>query len=180
MKTNWWSILFLAAVVAGWPAVATADSGDDLWPPMPGAAVKLGGGFYHSVPCACADRKLWNVEASGRLHFGRIGAIEAGYERGAMLLGGRFPSGGFSAGARVSILPQKDRWWDGLSLRTGYQRWWVMGMRASGTNGMYGALNWAVEVFPHVYVEADALASRSFRVMPHWELGGRLGVATRF
>lgn len=150
------------------------------WPPMPGAAVKTGGGLYHSVACGCVDRGVWSTELSARLHLGDVGAIESGVEYGTMILGGGFPSQGWSVGGRVSILPQKGRWWDGLSLRSGYRRWLVMGTRPGGIPGVYGSLNWAVEVVSHVYIEADLLTSRTFRTLRHWELGGRLGVATRF
>ena len=53
-------------------------------------------------------------------------------------------------------------------------------MPSQGTHGMYASLNWAVEILPYVHLEADALTGRTFRVMPHWEFGGRLGISTRF
>ncbi len=171
----------VAVLVAVAPGVVGADEGDsELWPPMPGVGLKAGVGTYYSVPCGCFDRRLVNGELSARLHFGHRGAVEADIQRGSMLLGGRFPSQAWSIGGRVNVLPNVEQWWDGLSVRLGYRRWQTMGMRTSGTHGVYGALNWAVEVLPHVYVEADALGGRTFVDMPHWHLGARLGVATRF
>ena len=149
-------------------------------PPRPGLAIKTGGGLYYSVNCGCADRSLVETELSGRVHFGWRGGLEAGINVGSMLLGGRFPTYGWTAGGRVTILPERGRWWEAITVRAGYRRWTAMGMRANGTHGGYGALNWAVEVLPHLYLEADALVGRTVRVMPHWEFGGRVGVSTRF
>lgn len=170
--------LLLTAVILLIPGLATAD--DDLWPPMPGAAVKGGYGLFQSVPCRCFDRRVANFEVSARLHFGDRGAVEADLQQGVMLLGGNFPSSGWSVGGRLTVLPPLDRWWDNLSVRLGYRHWQTMGMRSRGAPGVYSAANWAVEVFPHVYLESDLLVSRVFRDMPHWEFGARLGVATRF
>ena len=170
---------FLATLAI--PIAVSAEDGDSSWgPPLPGVALKTGGGLYYSVPCGCVDRGLWDNELSVRLHFGWRGALEVGAHQGAMLLGGRFPSTAWSGGMRLTIPSEKGRWWEGISVRGGYKHWRAMGMRSPGTNGVYGALNWSIETFPHVYVEADLLTSRTFRVMPHWELGGRIGVSTRF
>ncbi len=170
---------FLVMTLGVVPAHAD-EEGQSAWPPMPGVALKTGGGLYHSIPCGCFDRGMWSTELSGRLHFGDIGALESGVEYGAMLLGGNFPSQGWSVGGRVSILPQKGRWWDGLSLRSGYRRLLVMGTRPGGIPGVYASVNWSVQVFSHLYIETDLLVSRTFRTLRHWELGGRMGVATRF
>ena len=153
---------------------------DDVWPPMPGAAIKAGAGLYRSVPCGCVDRGLANVEFSGRLHFGNRGAIEADIQRGTMLLGGNFPSQGWSVGGRVTLRPQHGRWWENLSARAGFRRWQTMGMRADGTRGFFTAINWAVEVAPHIFLEGDIIGGRTFVDMQHWNLGARFGVATRF
>lgn len=174
------ALLVVAMVCVGWSTTAVADDDRPAWPPMPGVALKVGGGLYHSVPCGCVDRGLWNVALAGRLHFGEIAAVEATLQRGSMLLGGKFPSSAFSTAARVSVLPQRGRWWDGLSAGLGYRRWSVMGMRSPGAHGAFAVVNWAVEVFPHVELEAETVGGRAFEVMPHWHLEGKLGLALRF
>lgn len=161
------------------PAESAAEE-KSWWPPLPGVALKAGGGLYHSVPCACVDRGLFNVEVSGRLHFGYRFAMEADLQRGIMLLGGRFPSSGWAMGGRLAVLAQQGRWWEGLHVRTGYRKWFVMGMRADGAHGFYSGLSWAIETLPHLYLEFDALTGRTFGVMPHWNLEGRFGLSTRF
>ena len=174
-------VLCTVAVMFGTLEVANADEQDrSMWPPRPGLALKAGGGLYHSVPCGCFDRSLVHAELAARLHFGQRWAIEGDTQRGAMMLGGRFPSQGWAIGGMVSILPHQGRWWENVSVRAGYRWWQTMGMRAPWTNGGYVALNWAVPVTSHIYIETDALAGRMFRDLPHWELGGRLGVSFRF
>ena len=173
--------VFLAAIllISVMPSTAEAET-RSAWPPMPGVALKAGGGWYHSVPCGCVDRGLFNIEVTARLHFGSWVAVEAETQRGIMLLGGRFPSSGWGAGLSAAVLPQHGRWWDGLNLRAGYRQWRVMGMREDGTAGFYTGLNWAIEVLPHLYIEAEGRTGRTFEVMPHWNYEGRLGVSTRF
>lgn len=186
-------LLVVALLIVGWPADASggevesvsADEeqrGDErgLWPPMPGVAIKTGGGMYHSVPCGCVDRGVWTNELAGRLHFGHLADIEATLQRGTMLLGGRFPSSGWSVAGRLAVIWQNDAWWDGLTAGAGYRRWQVMGMRSPSTGGPFGVVNWAVELFPHVHAELEAVGGRTFGAMPHWHLEGRLGVSLRF
>ncbi len=171
---------FMVASAAPAQAEEKVQTDDSRAAVSPGMAVLAGGGPYYSVPCGCVDRGVWSVHWLGRLYFGDLGALEAGAYTGTMLLGGRFPSRGWSAGAQVLILPQSDeRWWDGLSAKSGYRRWQISGMRASGANGIYGGLNWSVEVLPHVHVEADATANRAFRTMSHWSFEGSLGIGFR-
>lgn len=150
-----------------------------FWPLRPGVAIKSGGGLYRSVPCGCVDRGLFTSQLVGRLHFGWSVAAEADLRFGSMLLGGRFPSQGWALGARVAFWEPGQRWWDGFYLRAGFRRWSVMGMRADGTPGAYGGLNWEVKLFPHFYVEADFMMGRTFVEMPHWYFTGLLGVSTR-
>lgn len=173
----------IAVATAGWAVPAGAEEGDDErseTTPAPGVAVLTGAGPYYSVSCGCIDRGVWNTQWVARLHFDERGAMEAGIHHGTMLLGGRFPSRGWSLGGQVSLLSQSDdRWWDGVSAKGGYRRWQVSGMRASGAHGAYGGLNWSVEVLPHVHVEADATAYRAFRVMSHWSLTGSVGLSLR-
>lgn len=169
----------MSMLIGSVPAAADEDQRD--WgPPMPGVALKTGAGLYHSVPCGCIDRGIWDTELSGRLHFGWRAAVEGGLHYGAMLLGGRFPTQGWSVGGRFNLLSERGRWWEGLGIRAGYKRWAAMGMRETGTHTAYGALNWSVQVFSHLYIETDALVSRTFQTLSHWEFGARLGVATRF
>lgn len=182
--TTRWIVCLIAVAVASWgvPAGAEASDGDDDGgsTPAPGVAVLAGGGPYYSLGCGCVDRGVWNIQWLGRLHFGDRGAMEGGLHQGTMLLGGRFPSRGWSLGGQVSLLSQsEDRWWDGVSAKAGYRRWAVSGMRSSGAHGAYGGLNWSVEVLPHIYVEADATAYRAFEVMSHWSLNGSLGLGLR-
>ncbi len=168
-------LVFTAAAPA-----AAQEAEESRAEPAPGMAIMAGGGPFYSVPCRCVDRGVWSAQWLGRLHFGDMAALEAGIHNGTMVLGGRFPSRGWSAGGQVALLPQSDdRWWDGLSAKAGYRRWQVSGMRASGTHGMYGGLNWAVEVVSHVYLEADATLFRGFRHMPHFSMTGSLGVGFR-
>lgn len=174
------ALLLVLLVQVVWPGQARADDANDLWPPMPGIAIHSGGGWYRSVPCGCVDRGLFNVDLTARLHFGRAVTMEAQMQRGVMLLGGRFPSSGWAAGASAAVLPQRGRWWDRLSLRGGYRQWSVMGMRAPGTRGFYAGLNWAVPVMSHLFIEAEVRTGRTFGDMPHWPMEGRLGVSTRF
>lgn len=173
-------VALVAMTCIVWPAVASAQDDRPAWPPMPGVAIKAGGGLYHSVPCDCIDRGLWSAALAGRLHFAQMATLEASLHRGSMLLGGKFPSTAWSVAGRVSVLPRQGRWWDGLSAGLGYRHWTVMGMRAAGTHGGFAVVNWAVEVFPHVQLEIETVAGRAFEVMPHWHLEGRLGVALRF
>ena len=179
MRKSVFGILIFLLVI--FTSVSSASADESSWgPPKPGAAIKGGGGAYYSVPCGCIDRGLWDTEVTARMHFGWRGTLETGLHRGAMLLGGRFPSNAWSLGAMMTIPSEKDRWWERISVRAGYRHWRVMGMRSQGTHGMYASLNWAVEILPYVHLEADALTGRTFRVMPHWEFGGRLGISTRF
>ena len=173
-------IVCAACVLAVAAPMTAAAEQRSAWPPLPGIALKAGGGWYRSVPCQCVDRRLFNLDVSARLHFGDVGALEVEFQRGIMLLGGNFPTNGWAIGSRISILPQRGRWWDGLSARAGYRHWYVMGMRANGAPGAYGALSWAVPVLPYLNVETDVIAGRTFRAMQHWNLEGRLGLSARF
>lgn len=169
-----------AMMVMAFAAPAAVWADDDAWPPSPGVAVTGTAALFHSVPCGCTDRSVTAAGVSGRLHFGQWGAIEAETNRGLMVLGGNFPATFWSAGGRLAILPQTGRWWENLSVRTGYLRWSTMGMRVPSSGGVTGALNWSVNVLPHLYLEMELMGARVFEHMPHWQYGGRLGVATRF
>lgn len=178
-----WTVLALVFVLImlSWPAAAQAEEdSSSLWPLRPGVALKTGAGWYRSVPCRCVDRKVWNMEFVGRLHFGWRAALEADLRYGSMLLGGRFPSEGWAVGARVALFEPQDRWWDGLHMRAGFRQWRVMGMRADGSPGGYGAVNWEFEILSHLYLETDVVLGRTFRDMQHWYLMGMVGVSTRF
>lgn len=179
-RATTWLVAAVVALVVTLGAAPMASADDDLWPPMPGAAVQGSAGMFYSVPCGCFDRNTVAAVISARLHFGEVGAVEADWQPGLMLLGGNFPSQAWSMGGRLRVLPQMDRWWDNLSVRTGYRQWQTMGMRVNAAHGAYTGINWAVEVFPHVYVESDLMAQRVFRDMPHWSFDARLGVGTRF
>ncbi len=174
-----WAVAWVAALMLVLvPMSVSAD--DDLWPPMPGVGAKASAGVFYSVPCGCFDRHVVAAELSGRLHFGDVAAVEADWQPGTMLLGGNFPSQAWALGGRMRVIPQLDQWWDRVSLRAGYRNWQTMGMRADSSHGLYSAINWSVEVFPHIYVESDVMAQRVFRDMPHWSFDLRLGLATRF
>lgn len=162
------------------PEESDQERGSSLLPLRPGMALKSGGGFYRSVPCQCVDRHLWTTQLVARMHLGWRATIEADLQFGSMLLGGRFPSEGWALGGRVALMEPQGRWWDGLHVRAGYRQWRVMGMRAEGSPGGYGALNWELEVFRHFYIEADAVVGRTFQAMQHWYLMGTAGVSTRF
>lgn len=150
-----------------------------LLPLRPGLAIKSGGGFHRSLPCGCFDRGLFTTELVGRLHFGWRAALEADFRFGSMLLGGRFPGQGWAMGGMVRLFEPQERWYDGFHLRGGFRQWRVMGMRADGTPGGYGALNWQMKVLPFLAVEVDLVAGRTFQAMEHWYFVSTAGISLR-
>lgn len=175
---QWMSWFVIATFALGASSVAADD--EQRSTPAPAVTLNTGGGAYYSTPCGCVDRGVWSMQWLGRIYFGDAGAVEAGVENGSILLGGGFPTRGWLAGGKLSLLSHDDqRWWDGLSARGGY-RWLVVnGTRATGSHSVYGGLNWSVEVLPRLFVETDAAIGRTFRSMSHWSLTGSMGVSFR-
>ncbi|RDV38223.1 hypothetical protein DV096_10440 [Bradymonadaceae bacterium TMQ3] len=146
-----------------------------------GVFTRGGMAAYRSMGCACIDRKTWRAGLGARLHVGPYLAAEIGVTVGMMMLGGNFPLNGWEVAARWQPAPHADaRAVAGLYTRLGYTSMQVMGMRSVGAPGVSAALGWSMQLVPMLSLEVEAGAQRHFGAMAHWQLGGQLGLATRF
>ncbi|TXD34214.1 hypothetical protein FRC96_14370 [Lujinxingia vulgaris] len=152
-------------------------------PRLFGLGVFTRGGMaaYRAAGCGCVDRKTWRAGLGARLHVGSYLAAEFGANFGMMMLGGNFPLNGWEVAARWQPAPHAGaRAVAGLYTRLGYASMQVMGMRSAGAPGVSAALGWSLELVPMLSLEVEAGAQRHFGSMAHWQLGGQLGIATRF
>ncbi|TXD35912.1 hypothetical protein FRC98_14675 [Lujinxingia vulgaris] len=160
-------------------AVASEERSTRLF----GVGVFTRGGMaaYRAVACGCFDRKTWRAGLGARVHVGPYLAAEVGVQYGMMMLGGNFPLNGWELAARWQPAPHATaRAVAGLYTRLGFSSMQVMGMRSVGAPGVSAALGWSLELVPMLSLEVEAGAQRHFGAMAHWQLGGQLGLATRF
>lgn len=148
-----------------------------------GVGVFTRGGLmaYRASGCACVDRSTWRAGLGARAHLGGHLAAEISVFYGMMVLGGNFPLNGWEAAARWQFAPDAtSRFTSGLYARLGYVSQQVMGMRNAHSPGISAAGGWAWEIVPMLSVEAEFSTQRYLGDMAHWQLGGQLGIATRF
>jgi|SRR5690554_2535358 len=148
-----------------------------------GVGVFTRGGLmaYRASGCACVDRSTWRAGLGARAHLGGHLAAELSVFYGMMVLGGNFPLNGWEAAARWQFAPEAhSRLASGLYARLGYVSQHVMGMRDAHSPGISAAAGWSWELVPMLSLEAEFSTTRHLGDMAHWQLGGQLGIATRF